>query len=132
MRHMIAATMLATALGAGAALPAAAQSTTWSGASLVFTPLSGTNCRLALDRAYLQGSGSMATIRVVFRNRGTTPVSVTANIELQGNGQRKSGAEGPFTIPANTTSDQQTLYPFGGSLAGTTLRVNITACTRMP
>jgi hypothetical protein len=32
-------------------------------------------------------------------------------------------------IAANATLDRQTLYPFGGSLAGTTLRVNVTACT---
>lgn len=129
MRHIIAATLLATAMSAGAALPAAAQSTTWSGQNLVFTPLSGSICRLAIDRAYLAGSGSMASIHVVFRNRGNQPVSVTANIELQGNNQRKSGSEGPFRIAASSTRDQQTIYPFGGSLAGTTLRVGITACT---
>ncbi|TCH96109.1 hypothetical protein EJV46_21235 [Roseococcus sp. SYP-B2431] len=127
MRHLIAATLLATAMGA--APPAAAQSTGWSGQNLVFTPLSGSTCRLALDRAYLAGSGPMASIHVVFRNRGSQPVSVTANIELQGNSQRKSGSEGPFRIAGSSTRDQQTLYPFGGSLAGTTLRVAITACT---
>ena len=117
MRHIIAAALLATAMGA-AALPAAAQSTTWSGANLVFAPLSGSNCRLAIDRAYLAGSGPMASIHVVFRNRGNAPVSVTANVELQGNNQRKSGSQGPFRIAASATSDQQTIYPFGGSLAG--------------
>ena len=127
MRHIIAAGLLISSLAS--ALPAAAQSTTWSGANLRFTPLANASCRLALERAYLQGSGPMASIRVVFRNRGTQPVSVTADIELAGNNQRKSGPEGPFRIAANTTREQQTLYPFGGSLAGTTLTVRITACT---
>jgi hypothetical protein len=130
MRHIFITTMLATAIGAGAALPAAAQSTTWSGSNLVFTPLSGSPCRLALDRAYLQGSGWSASIHVVFRNRGTMPVSVTADVELVGNGQRKSGPHGPFPIAASAVSDQQTMAPYGGSLAGSTLRVTITACTR--
>jgi hypothetical protein len=129
MRHIIAATLMAAAIGAGASLPAAAQSTTWSGSNLVFTPLSGSTCRLALDRAYLHGSGPMASIHVVLRNRASRPVSVSVNVELLGNNQRKSGAEGPFPIAANATLDRQTLYPFGGSLAGTTLRVNVTACT---
>ncbi|MDB5414961.1 MAG: hypothetical protein JWR10_3296 [Rubritepida sp.] len=125
MRHIIAVALFVTA-----ALPAAAQSTTWSGSSLAFTPMSGSVCRLALDRAYLSGSGPTASIHVVFRNRGTTPVSVAAHIELQGNNQRKSGSHGPFHIGASDVSDRQTLYPFGGSLAGTTVRVTITACTR--
>lgn len=130
MRHIIAATLLTAAMGAGASLPAAAQSTTWSGSSLVFTTLSGSPCRLALDRAYLAGSGWSASIHVVFRNRGTTPVSVTANVELQGNGQRKSSPHGPFPIAASAVSDQAIMAPYGGSLAGSTLRVAITACTR--
>ena len=127
MRHIIAAGLLIS--GLAGALPAAAQSITWSGANLRFTPLANSPCRLALERAYLQGSGTMASIHVVFRNRGTQPVSVTANIELAGNNQRKSGTEGPMRIAANSTRDQQTLYPFGGSLAGTTLTVRILACT---
>ena len=125
MRRLALALLLASS-----ALPAAAQTTTWTGANLALAQLAGSGCRLALDRAYLQGSGPMATIHVVFRNRGTTPVSVTTNIELVGNSQRKFGDYGPFSIAANGVSDQQTLYPFGGSLAGTTLRVRVTACTR--
>ena len=117
---------------AAAALPAAAQTTTWTGANLVLAPLSGSTCRLALDRAYLAGSGSMASIHVVFRNRGSTPVSVTANVELQGNNQRKTGGSGPFRVAAGGTSDQQVMYPFGGSLVGSTLRVSIAACTSVP
>jgi hypothetical protein len=128
MRQIIAATLLAAAIGAGASLPAA-QSATSSGGNLVLTPLSGSTCRRVLDRAYLQGGGPMASIHVVFRNRGTRPVSVTANVELQGNGQRKPGPEGLFPIAASAATDQQTLYPFGGSLAGSTLRATITACT---
>ena len=110
-------------------LPAAAQSTSWSGNRLVLTPLSGSPCRIALDRAYLQGSGWSASIHVVFRNRGTTPSSVTANLELVGQDQRKTSPHGPFTIPAGSVADRDIMAPFGGSLANTTLRVNITACT---
>ena len=127
MRHIIAAGLLVS--GQAGAVPAAAQSNAWSGANLRLIPLANSSYRLALDRAFLQGSGPMASIRVVFRNRGSQPVSVTADIELAGNNQRKSGPEGPFRIAANTTREQQTLYPFGGSLAGTTLTVRITACT---
>ena len=126
MRHIIAATLLASALGAGAALPAAAQTTEWRGSQLVITPMA--NCRVAVERAYLQGSGWSASIHLVFRNRGPAPASVNVDVQLQGNGQSKSGSYGPYRIVAAATSDQQTLPPFGGSLTGSTLRVRFTAC----
>ena len=96
----------------------------------MLTPLSGSPCRIALDRAYLQGSGWSASIHVVFRNRGTTPVSVTAHVELQGDGQRKSSPHGPFQIPAGATADRDIMAPFGGSLANSVLQVRVTACTQ--
>lgn len=130
MRHIIAATLLTTALGAGAALPAAAQTTEWRGSNLVITPLP--NCRVPVERAYLQGSGTNAWIHLVFRNRGSAPASVSVNVELSGNGQRKSGAYGPYRVNAGATSDRQTLAPYGGSLAGSTLTVRYTACGTAP
>lgn len=126
MRHIIAATLLTTALGAGTALPAAAQTTEWRGSNLVITPLP--NCRVPVERAYLQGSGWSASIHLVFRNRGSAPASVNVDVELVGDGQSKSGSYGPYRIAQAATSDRQTLSPFGGSLAGTTLRVRYTAC----
>jgi hypothetical protein len=127
MRHIIAATLLASTIGTTAALPAAAQTTQWSGSHLVVTPLAG--CRVAVERAYLQGSGWSASIHLVFRNRGSAPASVTANVELAGNGQSKSGSYGPYRIVPAAASDQQTLSPYGGSLTDSTLRVRYTACT---
>lgn len=126
MKHHIAAMLLATALGAGATLPAAAQTTQWSGSNFIITPLP--NCRVAVERAYLAGSGSSAAIHLVFRNRGTQPVSLTTQVTLEGNGQTKSGSFGPFRIVPGGVSDRQTLPPFGGPLAGTTLRVTFQAC----
>lgn len=124
MRRAALALFLATI-----ALPAAAQTTSWSGNRLVLTPLSGSPCRIALDRAYLQGSGWSASVHVVFRNRGTAAISVTANVELVGQEQRKISPHGPFTIATGSVADRDIMAPFGGSLANTTLRVNITACT---
>lgn len=126
MRHLIAATLLATVAGGGTALPAAAQTAQWSGSNLVIVPLA--NCRVPVERAYLQGSGPNAYIHLVFRNRGAAPASVTVNVELSGNDQRKSGTYGPYRIVAAAASDQQTLAPYGGSLAGSTLTVRYTAC----
>lgn len=130
MRHIIAATVLTAALGASTALPAAAQTTQWTGSNLVITPMP--NCRVAVERAYLQGSGWSASIHLVFRNRGTGPTSVNVNVELQGTGQSKSGAFGPYRINQGAVSDRATLSPYGGSLDGSTLRVRFTACSAAP
>lgn len=126
MRHIIAATLLTAAVGAGTALPAAAQTMEWRGSNLVVTPLP--NCRVPVERAYLQGSGWSATIHLVFRNRGAAPATVSVDVELVGNNQSKSGSFGPYRIAQAATSDQQTLSPYGGSLTGSTLRVRYTAC----
>ena len=127
MRHLIAATLLTAALGT---LPAAAQTTEWRGNSLVVTPLAGADCRLPVERAYLQGSGWNASIHLVFRNRGPAPLTATVNVELQGDGQRKSSQHGPFTVVPGATSDRATMAPYGGSLAGSTLRVTFLSCAR--
>ena len=127
MRHLIAATLMATALGTGAALPAAAQTAYWTGSKLIVTPRP--NCRVEVDHAYLQGSGWSASIHLVFRNRGAELTGVNVQVELQGNGQSKSGAFGPYRINPGAASDQATLSPYGGSLAGSTLRVRFTACS---
>lgn len=126
MRQIIAAGLLATGLGFGMAAPAMAQSTEWSGSNLSVTRPS--SCRVAVERAYLRGSGWSATINLVFRNRGSATVNVTADVRLQGNGQSKSGTYGPYRIVPAAASDQATLPPYGGSLAGSRLAVNITAC----
>lgn len=127
MRPLLAATLLAATFGA---LPAAAQTTEWRGSSLVVTPLSGADCRLPVERAYLQGSGWSASIHLVFRNRGPAPLTATANVELQGSGQRKSTQHGPFTVVSGGTADRATMAPYGGSLAGSTLHVTFLTCTR--
>jgi len=83
--------------------------------------LANSSCGLALSHA--------VSIPVRFRNRGSQPVSVISGIEPAGNYQCKTGSERPLRIAAITTRGQQTPYLFGGSLAGTTLTVRISACT---
>ena len=130
MRSLHAALLLALAPAALAttlaATPAAAQTQQWSGSSLAFT--TPASCRLAVDRAYLAGSGWSATVRVVLRNRGTAPMRVSGRAELAGDGQRKSGNFGPNAVPANGTAEIELMNPYGGSLANSRLTVTVAAC----
>ena len=107
---------------------AQAQTINWIGINLQFTPLSGSTCRITVDRAYLQGSGPLGTIRIQFRNRGTAPVRITALVELQGSGQSLSGLVGPAEIPHASTANVAAMRPFGGSLEGTRLTVKLQSC----
>ncbi|ONG50236.1 hypothetical protein BKE38_18815 [Pseudoroseomonas deserti] len=125
MRSLRTAFLLALAPAVMAVAPAAAQQQ-WSGASLTFT--APANCRLAVERAFLQGSGWSASIRVVLRNRSAQTLTVRGDAELQGNGQRKSAPFGPRIIAGNEAAEVTLLNPYGGSLDGSRLTVRVLNC----
>jgi hypothetical protein len=128
MQKITAKILMTVVLGCLSVFSAQAQTVSWSGTNIRFTSLSGSTCRITIDRAYLQGGGALATVRVVFRNRGAAPARITADVELQGSGQRKSGRLGPVDIAAASTADVAVMQPFGGSLAGTILSVKLQSC----
>ncbi|WP_159999395.1 hypothetical protein [Roseomonas sp. 18066] len=126
MRTLAAALLLAVAPTVLAVAPALAQSQTWAGSALTFT--APANCRVAAERAFLQGSGWNATIRVLLRNRSPQTLTVRGDSELQGNGQRKSAPFGPRIIAGNEAAEVTLMNPYGGSLEGSRLMVRVLNC----
>ena len=67
-------------------------------------------------------------MRIILRNGGTRPVRISGDTELSGPGQRKSSSLTTVHIGPQQTGTTAAGHVYGASLAGTTLRINITAC----
>ena len=71
----------------------------------------------------------MRQIFITVRSTGTVPVRFSADLTLRGNNQSKTGtlatAVAPVGQPVRITTG---VYPFGGSLAGSTLSIAIRDC----
>ncbi len=120
---------LALALTLLAALPAAAQAqTTWSGSALSISGNRANGCDLRVVEATHAGN-TLNPVRLVVMNRATTPARASAEVTLSGNGQRKVGTVTAL-VPAGQQATMQGFYPFGGSLAGTTLVIRFLGCTQ--
>jgi hypothetical protein len=122
-KTIIAALILASAL---AATPALAD-TTWTGNNLVLNGGTTNGCNITKVSASHTGS-DLSEMRVILRNRGSRTVRISGDTELSGQGQRKTNSLGSVQIAPGQTGTTTAGYIFGGSLAGTTLRINITAC----
>jgi hypothetical protein len=123
-------TIIAATLLLAAALPAAAQqNTTWSGTTLIIQggTLNGCNIRV-LDATHT--GNTLSAIRITFVNNGTRSARVNGNTTLAGNGQSKTGAFRSVAMGPGISAVSQGMGPFGGSLAGTVLTVNITSCVQ--
>lgn len=126
MRRFTIPTLTAIGLLAMTSLPALAN-TSWSGNSLVLAGGTTNGCSIAKISASHTGS-DLSEMRVILRNRGTRTVRISGDTELSGQGQRKTGSLGSVQIAPGQTGTTTAGYIYGGSLAGTTLRINITAC----
>lgn len=116
------------ALSLMAALPGVAQAqTTWTGASLTVTGNSSNGCDLRVVEVTHNGS-TLNSLRFVIANRATRTVRATAEVTLTGNNQRKPGTITGL-IAGGQLATLQGFYPFGGSLAGTTVAIRFTGCT---
>ena len=126
MRPIILPAIAAIGLLALAPLPALAN-TSWSGSTLVLQGGTTNGCNITKVSASHTGS-DLSEMRVILRNRGTRTVRISGDTELSGQGQRKTGTLGSVQIAPGQTGTTTAGYIYGGSLAGTTLRINITAC----
>lgn len=109
-----------------AALPAMAQTTSWSGASLVFTGGGTNGCAIGLTSATHAG-GPASQIRLIFANNGTDSVRVTGDAVLTQGGQSTNRQ---FSVAMNPGIAAFTPGPNPGAVqvSGSTLRVTITGC----
>ena len=116
------------ALGLLAALPAAAQAqTAWTGSSLSVAGNRTNGCDLRVVEVTHAGN-TLNSVRFLVVNRAQAPVRATMEATLAGNGQRKSGVVNGL-IGAGQQATLQGFYPFGGSLAGTTMALRFLGCT---
>ncbi|WP_431303560.1 hypothetical protein [Sediminicoccus sp. BL-A-41-H5] len=116
------------ALALFASLPGLAQAqTTWTGQNLSISGNRTNGCDLRIVEV-THGGSMLSSLRFVVFNRATTAVRVNADVTMTGNNQRKSG---PITgvIGANQQAALQGFYPFGGSLAGSTVAIRFTGCS---
>jgi hypothetical protein len=122
MKKILALAMLAT-------LPALAEAqaqTTWTGSKLEITGNRQNGCDVRVIEVTHSGS-TLNSVRFIISNRSTTQVRAMAEVTLMGSNQRKSGLITGL-IPANQQATLQGFYPFGGSLAGTTIAIRFTGC----
>lgn len=126
MRQFTIPTLTALGLLALTPLPALADGS-WSGNTLVLTGGTTNGCNIQRVSASHTGS-TLSEMRVILRNRGSRTVRIGGDTELSGQGQRKTGSLSSVQIPPGQTATTAAGYPYGGSLASTTLRINITSC----
>ena len=118
------------ALAVLASLPSLAEAqaqTTWTGQNLRISGNRSNGCDLRVVEVTHSGN-TLNSLRFLVANRSSAAVRATAEVELSGNNQRKHG-----TIHGLIGAGQQAtltgFYPFGGSLAGTTMAIRFTGCT---
>lgn len=114
-------------LGSLTALPAMAQ-TAWTGNRLIVQGATTNGCNIEVVRASYRGSGE---IMLSMRNLGGQTVRASGDTLLEGDNQSKIGWIRSLAISAGGQSGTNIGTPFGGPLAGTRLRVNITSCVRV-
>ncbi|MBS7792425.1 hypothetical protein KTR66_20700 [Roseococcus sp. SDR] len=125
MKKILALAVLAT-LPALAATQAQAQ-TTWTGTNLAIAGNRSNGCDLRVVEVSHSGS-TLNSIRFGIVNRGASPVRATAEVTLSGNNQRKTGTISGL-IAAGQVATLAGFYPFGGSLAGSTMQIRFLGCT---
>ena len=126
MRRFTIPTLAAIGILALTPLPALAD-TSWSGNTLQLTGGTINGCNIQKVSASHTGS-ALSEMRVILRNRGTRTVRISGDTELSGQGQRKTNSLGSVQIAPGQTGIATAGHIYGGSLAGTTLRINITSC----
>lgn len=101
--------------------------TAWTGANLSISGNRSNGCDMRVVEVTHAGS-TLSSIRFAVANRAAAPAHATVEVTLTGNNQRKSG-----TISGRVGAGQVTtlmgFYPFGGSLAGSTIALRFLGCT---
>lgn len=121
MKKILALAVLAT-------LPGIAQAqTTWTGTNLSISGNRANGCDLRVVEVTHSGS-TLSSIRFALVNRAPAAVRATATVTLTGNNQSKSGTITGL-VAAGQMATLAGFYPFGGSLAGSSIAIRFTACT---
>ncbi len=116
------------ALGLLAALPAAAQTTSWSGDTLSYTGAHSNGCNLRVVSVTHEGN-SLSRLRFTIQNHANYNVRFYVDVTLTGNNQQKSGSFNAW-VTANGQMSTLNFFPYEGSLAGSRLSMRFTSCTR--
>ena len=109
------------------ALPCLAQTKTWSGSDLILNGGTIQGCNVQLVSATHTGTTNNV-IRITFQNAGANAVRVKGEVHLTGNGQSMVSPQFSVAMYPNVSAWTRGGNPFEGSLAGTTLTVNVRSC----